>query len=97
MDNMNCKLQTYRLPDVTSTKCFRKLYDVFDNATIAVEWLDTILAEVKYQPDMCTYSLIKSVIRAVLDYCVTLEGHKYVSKGRAIALKELALAKYPRL
>lgn len=72
-----------------STECFRKLYDVIDNSTIALEWLDTTLAEVKYQPNMCTYFLIRSVLRAVLTTCVTLQGHKYVNTGRVTALEEL--------
>lgn len=94
---MNRELRTYRLPGVTSTECFRKLHDVIDNSTIALEWLDTTLAEVKYEPDMCTYSLIRSVLRAVLNSCVTLQGHKYVNTGRATALEELVFADYPRL
>lgn len=94
---MNQELRTYRLPGVTSTECFRKLYDVIDNDMIAMEWLDTTLAEVKYQPDMCTYSLITSVLRAVLTSCVTLECHKYVNTGRVTAPEELAFTDCPRL
>jgi hypothetical protein len=48
----------YRLAGVASTECFREMYDVVDNNTIALEWLDTTLANVAYQPDKCTYSLI---------------------------------------
>ncbi|KXG53972.1 uncharacterized protein PGRI_010220 [Penicillium griseofulvum] len=70
---------TYRLPGVASAECFRKLYDIIDDSTIALEWLDTTLAEVKYHPDMKIYSLIKSVLRAAFTSCVVLEDHKHVN------------------
>ncbi|KAJ5199661.1 hypothetical protein N7491_009541 [Penicillium cf. griseofulvum] len=70
---------TYRLPGVASAKCFRKLYDIIDDSTIALEWLDTTLAEVKYHPDIKIYSLIKTVLRAAFTSCVILEDHKHVN------------------
>ncbi|CAP97567.1 hypothetical protein PCH_Pc22g02790 [Penicillium rubens Wisconsin 54-1255] len=39
-------------PLVASAQCFRKMYDMIDESTIALEWLDTTLAELKYCPDM---------------------------------------------
>ena len=94
---MNREIQTYRLPGVASTECFRKMYDMIDNSTIALEWLDTILADVKYQPDKCTFSLIESVIRATLTSCVVLESHKCVNRGNAPAVQELTCVNYSRL
>ncbi|XHF99305.1 hypothetical protein AWENTII_002812 [Aspergillus wentii] len=79
IQNMDRECQTYRLPGVVSAECFRKLYDVIDDSTIALEWLDTTLAEVKYQPNRCTYSLIKTVLKAALTSCVVLEGHQCVN------------------
>lgn len=90
--NMDRERQTYRLPGVASAECFRKMYDVIDSSTIALEWLNTTLAEVKYEPNMHTYSLIAAVLRAALTSCVVLEGHKYVNTGRAPDLEELASA-----
>ncbi|KAL4782105.1 hypothetical protein BJX76DRAFT_349646 [Aspergillus varians] len=79
MKNMDREIHTYRLPDVPSAECFRKLYDVIDDNTIALEWMDTTLAEVKYQPDLRTYALIATILRAALTSCVVLEGHGYVN------------------
>lgn len=62
------------------------MYDVVDNSTIALEWLDTTLAEVKYQPDIYTYSLIMTVLRAVLTSCIVLESYKCVNTGRVPTL-----------
>lgn len=57
---------------------------------IALEWLDTTLAEVKYQPDSLTYALIKTVLKATLTSCVVLEDQKHVNTGTVPGLKELA-------
>jgi hypothetical protein len=73
------------------------MYDVIDNNTIALEWLDTTLAEVEYQPDMRTYSLIMTILRAVLNSCVILERHKYVNTGSKFVLEELASVNQCRL
>lgn len=97
MENMVRERQTYLLPGVASAECFRKMYDVIDNNTIALEWLDTTLAEVKFHPDMRTYSLIIALLRPVLTSCVILEGHKRVNTGGVLGLGELASADYPRL
>lgn len=79
---MDRERRTYELPGIASDQCFRKLYDVIDDNTLALEWLDTTLAEVKYQPDMRTYCLIVTLLRAALSSCVVLEGHKYVNTGK---------------
>lgn len=95
--NMQREVLTYRLAGVASAKCFRKMYDVIDDSTIALEWLDTTLAEVKYHPDMRIYSLIKTLLRAAFTSCVVLEDHKHVNTGRMSGLEELAFANYHRL
>ncbi|KAJ6126017.1 hypothetical protein N7471_010510 [Penicillium samsonianum] len=77
--NMQREVLTYRLPGVASAKCFRKMYDVIDDSTIALEWLDTTLAEVEYHPDMRIYSLINTFLRAAFTSCVVLEDHKHVN------------------
>lgn len=80
-DNIYRECQTHQLPRVASSKYFRTLYDVIDERTLALEWLDTTLAEMKYQPTMHTYYLIATVLRAVLTSCVALEGHECVNTG----------------
>lgn len=97
MENLNRERRSYLLPGVASAACFRKLYDVIDNGTIALEWLDTALAEVKCQPNMRTYVLIKTCLRAVLTSCVILDDQKYVNTGTAPGSEELASADQPRL
>ena len=82
---MDCERWTYRLPEVATADCFRKLHDVTDDSTIALEWLDTTLAEVKYQPGISTYSLIITVLKAVITSCVILESHKSVNTGTKVA------------
>ncbi|GLA62148.1 hypothetical protein AtubIFM55763_008434 [Aspergillus tubingensis] len=81
LENMKRERQVYRLPGVTSSACFRKMYDEIDSSTIALEWLDTTLAEVKYQSSMRIYSLIVTVMRAALTSCVVLEGYGCVNMG----------------
>lgn len=85
------EVQTYRLPGVASAECFRKMYDVINDSTIALEWLDTTLADVKYKPDMHTYSLILTVLRAALSSCVVLDGHKCVNTGSVFDLVKFGL------
>lgn len=97
MENMDRERRTYRLPGVASTECFRKMYDVVDNSAIALEWLDTTLAELKYQPDLRTYSLIRTCLRAVLTSCVVLEDYNCVNTGRVCGLEELTSANHTRL
>lgn len=54
---------------------------MIDNTTIALEWLDTTLAEVEYKPNTHVYSLIMSVLRAALTSCLVLENQKHVNTG----------------
>ncbi|CAG7942042.1 unnamed protein product, partial [Penicillium nalgiovense] len=67
---MQREVLTYRLPDVASAECFRKMYDIIDDST---------LAEVKYCPNMHIYSLAKSFLRAAFTSCVVLENYEYVN------------------
>ncbi|RAH60505.1 hypothetical protein BO85DRAFT_365314 [Aspergillus piperis CBS 112811] len=76
---MKRERQAYRHPGVASSACFRKMYDEIDSSTIALEWLDTTLAEVKYQPSMRIYSLIVTFMRAALTSCIVLEGYGCVN------------------
>lgn len=48
---------------------------------IALEWLDTTLAQLKYLPNMRTYAIIATFLKAVLESCVVLEIQKYVNTG----------------
>lgn len=58
------------------------MYDVIDNHTLALEWLDSTLADVKYQPDMRTYAIIKAVLKETLTSCVVLDCQQYVNTGK---------------
>lgn len=91
------EVEIYGLPGVASAGCFREMYEQIDDSTIALEWLDTTLAEVKYHPDMRIYRIIKSVLTAAFTSCVVLEDRKYVNTGRIPGPNELAFANYSRL
>ncbi|KAF2672887.1 hypothetical protein BT63DRAFT_450913 [Microthyrium microscopicum] len=84
-ENLERERQSYLLPGVASAACFRKLYNVFDNSIgstgtcIALEWLDTTLAEVKYLPGALNYAIIQSFLRAALSSCIVLENQKFVN------------------
>ncbi|KAJ5588430.1 hypothetical protein N7537_011108 [Penicillium hordei] len=55
------ELHAYCLPGVAPTQYFRKMY-VIDDSTVALEYLDTTLTELKYQPNnMDTSSIIVAV------------------------------------
>jgi hypothetical protein len=73
------------------------MYDIIDDSTIALEWLDTTLAEVEYHPSIRTYSLIGTFLRAAFASCVVLEEHRHINTGRISYLKDLAFANYSRL
>ncbi|CAG8365486.1 unnamed protein product [Penicillium salamii] len=78
-ENLQREVKSYDIPGVASAGCFREMYEQIDDSTITLEWLDTTLAEVKYLPDMRTYSIIKSVLRTAFTSCVVLEDHKQVN------------------
>ncbi|KAJ5795040.1 hypothetical protein N7457_001639 [Penicillium paradoxum] len=78
-ENLQREVKIYGLPCVASAECFRKMYEKIDDSTIALEWLDTTLAEVEYHPGMRIYSIIKSVLKAAFTSCVVLEDHKHVN------------------
>ncbi|CRL23802.1 Serine/threonine-protein kinase DCLK [Penicillium camemberti] len=77
--NLQREVNIYGLPGVASAQCFRKMYEKIDDSTIALEWLDTTLAEVKYRPDIRTYSIINAVLKAAFTSCLILEDYKYVN------------------
>lgn len=92
---MGLELACYRLPKVTSTPCFRRMYDVIDDSTIALEWLDNTLLEVEYHPTLENYILIKEVLRAALTSCIILGDQGFVNMGMLpleSSLEKLALA-----
>jgi len=97
MENLGRERTIYRLVGVSSAACFRQIYDVIDDNTIGLEWLDTTLAEVSFQPDIRTYTLIKSVIDAALASCVILDDQGYVNTGMVPALERFASTHQPRL
>lgn len=65
MEDLDRERQTYSLPGVAEAACFRKIYDVIHNSTngsetyLALEWLDTTLAGLKYAPNAHTYTIIE--------------------------------------
>lgn len=72
---------TYRLPGVSSALCYRKIYDEIDDNTVALEWLDLTLQNLKYQPHSLAYSLIMASMRASLASAAVLERQEYVNTG----------------
>lgn len=96
-ENLERECRTYRLPGVASATCFRQLYDVFDNHTIALERLDSTLAGVKYQPNMRTYAIIKAVVKETLTSCVVLDRQQYVNTGEISSSNLLKFANRQRL
>jgi hypothetical protein len=85
IENIDRERTIYRLAGVSSAACFRQIYDVLHDNTIALEWLDTTLAEVTFQPNMRTYALIKALLKAALQSCIVLDNHGYVNTGTALA------------
>ncbi|KAE9980579.1 hypothetical protein EG328_000216 [Venturia inaequalis] len=83
MENLNRECWSYRLPGVASAACFRELYDVIatvgSEMYIALEWLETTLAQLKYLPNMRSYAIIKTFLKAALSSCVILEIQKHVN------------------
>ncbi|KAI1085990.1 kinase-like domain-containing protein [Rostrohypoxylon terebratum] len=77
--SMGRELAFYSLPNVASRQCFRQLYDVIDDDTIALEWLDTTLQDVEYQPDLSTYILIEEVLRVALTSAAILGNLGHVN------------------
>lgn len=80
--------EIYRLPGVASATCFRQMYDVIDRRTIALKWLDTTLADIKYQPDVPTFAILKAVLEETLTSCDVLDGQQYVNTGTFSDLEE---------
>jgi hypothetical protein len=96
-ENLRREYTSYRLPGVCSAACFRKMYDKIDDCTLAVECLDTTLAEVEYRPDMRTYALIKSCLGAALASSDILNCQGHVNTGAVYNLRESAFAYRSRL
>ncbi|PYI04707.1 hypothetical protein BO78DRAFT_420453 [Aspergillus sclerotiicarbonarius CBS 121057] len=95
-ENLKRECNIYRLPGVASANCFRKLYDIIDKNTIALEWLDTTLAELEYRSDTRTYRLIGKVLREMLSSCVILEQYNCVNtdfKSANVLLSALCFSK----
>jgi hypothetical protein len=58
---------------------------------IALEWLDTTLAEVKYLPGAHHYAIIQSFLRAALSSCIVLENQKFVNTGISISSQHVEI------
>lgn len=78
--------KTYRLPGVSSAPCYRKIYDEIDDNTVALEWLDGTLQDLKYQPQSLIYAIIKASMRASLASAAVIERQEYVNTGTVPAL-----------
>lgn len=82
-ENLDRERRIYLLPGVASATCFRKMWDVIDSRTIALEWMDTTLAATRYQPDMRNYAILKVVLTETLTSCDLLDGQQHVNTGTA--------------
>lgn len=108
-ENLKRECERYLLPSVSSGACFRKMYDVIINPMnignsddgsityVAFEWLETTLADVKYQPDMHNYAIIKTIVKIALTSCIILADRQLVNTGRTPDLEGLASANQLRL
>ncbi|RMD44479.1 hypothetical protein DV735_g752, partial [Chaetothyriales sp. CBS 134920] len=68
-ENLDRELQNYRSPNIATAACFRKLYDAIspdDTLVLALEWLDTTLAELQFQHDRDSYAVIEAFLDAAL-------------------------------
>jgi hypothetical protein len=103
MENLDRECRSYLLPGVASAACFRKMYDVIGYSTdgnakhIALEWLDTTLAEVEYLPSIRTYALIETCLRVALNSCVVLASQKHVNTGIVSGLEDFTSVDQSRL
>ncbi|KAI2642927.1 hypothetical protein GGS21DRAFT_544959 [Xylaria nigripes] len=80
--SLECERALYQLPEVRNSSCFRKMYDDVNEDIIALEWLDTTLADVKWNPfHMNSYRIIKEVLKAALESCVILTHLGLVNTG----------------
>ncbi|KAL8755990.1 MAG: hypothetical protein Q9184_004638 [Pyrenodesmia sp. 2 TL-2023] len=79
IENLGRERDSYRLAGVASASCFRQMYEVIDDSTIALEWLDTTLAEIPYSPGMRTYALIAKFLGPTLSSCVVLGAQEHVN------------------
>lgn len=73
--------QAYSLPGIASATCFREMYDTIDSHTIALEWLESTMQDIKYQPTAHIYALLKTVLKQTLTACDFLARQKYVNTG----------------
>lgn len=80
MTDLAREKQTYRLPGIASAACVRKMYDAIDEKTVALEWLDSTLQDIKYQPTMHTYTLIKESMKSALSCAAILDSHKFQTR-----------------
>ncbi|OOF91832.1 hypothetical protein ASPCADRAFT_133908 [Aspergillus carbonarius ITEM 5010] len=79
MTFMECERLAYSFADVNTSGYFRQLYQMIDHRTLALEWMDTTLDQIPYQPNMRTFSLILIVLKAVLESCVILDKSQHVN------------------
>ena len=88
--------QTYLLDGVSSTACFRQMYDAMVTSLddkenfLALEWLDTTLAQERYRSDLKSYALIWAVLKAALESCIVLNRHNYVNTGNLKMATEIS-------
>lgn len=80
-ENLKRERQIYNLPGIASARCFRRMYDTFEDHSIALELLETTLANVKYQSNNQCYAIIKAVLKEKLTSCDVLAGQNYVNTG----------------
>lgn len=99
-ESLKRECEIYRLPSIASGVCFRKMYDVITNPMsisnsddgsipyVALEWLEATLADVKYQPSMHIYAIIRTVVKTGLASCAILADRQLVNTGRTPDLKK---------
>ncbi|KAL8698241.1 MAG: hypothetical protein Q9201_006681 [Fulgogasparrea decipioides] len=89
--NLQREYDTYCLPQVAKSLCFREMYDIIgdpqnfdDDAAetvpcLALEWMDSTLAKLSYTDAMHSYTIMKAIIETVLSGSVVLDGQNLVN------------------
>ena len=81
--------ETYRLPSVQSSSYFRRLYEVIRNSDgdsesppyLVLEWMDTTLRDLDYEPHTNGHNFFKTIMETVLSSIVILIKHNLVNAG----------------
>ena len=90
----------YRRPSIASSKNFRKIYDTVNDQTswtaqkpfcLALEWMDTTLADIPSESHIQSPVLVASILKTVLGGFGELEREHLIYSGTPFALRSYHL------